>query len=94
MFLVQKKWYLDVKRTPCAREALLHGIIGGLGIGILYFAKSSECTGSFMHVSRSEVKCFGSMNNLILSFHQLLFRCCYDVMNDDNYPPACMPAEL
>ena len=42
-FLVQKKWYLDVKRTPCAREALMHGIVGGMGMGILYFLKSSEC---------------------------------------------------
>ena len=42
MVVVQKKWYLDVKRTPCARDALMHGIMGGLGIGILYFAKSSE----------------------------------------------------
>ena len=41
--MVQKKWYLDVRRTPCAREALLHGIFGGLGIVILYFVKSSEC---------------------------------------------------
>ena len=41
--MVQKKWYLDVRRTPCAREALLHGIFGGLGVGVFYFVKSSEC---------------------------------------------------
>lgn len=40
--MVQKKWYLDVKRTPCAREALMHGIVGGMGLGMLYFLKSSE----------------------------------------------------
>lgn len=39
---LQKNWYLDVQNTPCARDALLYGIAGGLGVGLLYFMKSSE----------------------------------------------------
>lgn len=42
VYALQKKWYLDVQNTPCARDALLHGIAGGLGVGLLYFMKSSE----------------------------------------------------
>jgi len=39
--LPQKKWFLDVRNTPCARAALLQGIAGGLGIGLLYFLRTS-----------------------------------------------------
>ena len=28
--------------TPCARDALIHGIAGGLVVGVLYFMKSSK----------------------------------------------------
>ena len=45
---LQKKWYLDVENTPCAREALIHGIAGGLAVGVLYFMKSSEYSCSCM----------------------------------------------
>ncbi len=38
---LQKKWYLDVTSTPCARSALIHGILGGLAVGLLYFARAS-----------------------------------------------------
>ncbi|CAI8048348.1 Cytochrome c oxidase assembly protein COX20, mitochondrial [Geodia barretti] len=38
----KKKWYLDVENTPCARDALVHGIAGSLVIGALYFMKSSK----------------------------------------------------
>ncbi len=38
---LQKKWYLDVRNTPCARSALLHGVYGGLVVGLLYFARTS-----------------------------------------------------
>ncbi|CAI8048349.1 Cytochrome c oxidase assembly protein COX20, mitochondrial [Geodia barretti] len=37
----KKKWYLDVENTPCARDALVHGIAGSLVIGALYFMKSN-----------------------------------------------------
>lgn len=37
----KKKWYLDVKNTPCARSALVHGILGGVAVGLLYFARTS-----------------------------------------------------
>ena len=40
--LSQKKWYPDVKNTPCARNSLIHGILGGLATGLLYFLKSSK----------------------------------------------------
>lgn len=36
----KKKWYLDVRNTPCARSALMTGILGGGAFGILYFAKT------------------------------------------------------
>ena len=39
-FEERKKWYLDVRNTPCARGALMAGILGGGAIGILYFAKT------------------------------------------------------
>ncbi|XP_064402543.1 cytochrome c oxidase assembly protein COX20, mitochondrial-like [Halichondria panicea] len=37
----KKSWLPDVRNTPCARSALIHGILGGLTLGLLYFAKSS-----------------------------------------------------
>lgn len=42
----QKKW-LDIKNTPCARNALIHGILGGFGTGLLYYLKSSEFVVAF-----------------------------------------------
>ena len=42
LLMTQKKWHLDVQNTPCARDALMLGIAGGLGVGLLYFMKSSE----------------------------------------------------
>lgn len=36
----KKKWYLDVRHTPCARNALLYGILVGGVSGILYYFKS------------------------------------------------------
>ena len=42
LLFLQKKWHLDIQNTPCARDALMHGIAGGLGVGLLYFMKSSE----------------------------------------------------
>ena len=44
IFTAQKKWFLDIKNTPCARDALLHGILGGIAVGLLYFAKSSNAS--------------------------------------------------
>ncbi len=41
--VLQKSWLPDVRNIPCARSALIHGILGGLTVGLLYFAKSSEC---------------------------------------------------
>lgn len=40
LLCLQKKWYLDVRQTPCARSALIYGILGGLTVGGLWFAKS------------------------------------------------------
>lgn len=42
LMVVQKKWFLDIEKTPCARDALVHGILGGVALGLLYFAKSSN----------------------------------------------------
>lgn len=39
---LQKKWYLDVRHTPCARSALMHGILGGAAVGLLYFLRTSK----------------------------------------------------
>ena len=39
---MQKRWILDIEKTPCARDALLHGILGGIALGLVYFAKSSN----------------------------------------------------
>ena len=33
---------MDVEKTPCARDALIHGIAGSLVVGALYFMKSGE----------------------------------------------------
>lgn len=43
-YCMQKKWFLDIKSTPCARDALVHGILGGIAAGLLCFAKSSNAT--------------------------------------------------
>lgn len=42
LLCLQKKWYLDVRQTPCARSALIYGILGGLTAGGLWFAKSGQ----------------------------------------------------
>lgn len=33
---------LDVQKTPCAREAILHGAGGSLAVGLLHFLATSE----------------------------------------------------
>ncbi|XP_008293686.1 cytochrome c oxidase assembly protein COX20, mitochondrial [Stegastes partitus] len=38
---------LDVQRTPCAREAILHGAGGSLAAGLLYFLATSRVKRSF-----------------------------------------------
>lgn len=35
---------LEVRNTPCAREAILHGVGGSLAIGLLHFLSTSEFT--------------------------------------------------
>ncbi|XP_030603741.1 cytochrome c oxidase assembly protein COX20, mitochondrial [Archocentrus centrarchus] len=38
---------LDVKNTPCAREAILHGAGGSVAAGLLYFLATSRVKRSF-----------------------------------------------
>ncbi|XP_022603874.1 cytochrome c oxidase protein 20 homolog [Seriola dumerili] len=38
---------LDVQKTPCAREAILHGAGGSLAAGLLYFLTTSRVKRSF-----------------------------------------------
>uniref|UniRef100_A0A3Q2QME2 Cytochrome c oxidase assembly protein COX20, mitochondrial n=1 Tax=Fundulus heteroclitus TaxID=8078 RepID=A0A3Q2QME2_FUNHE len=38
---------LDVQRTPCAREAILHGAGGSVAAGMLYFLATSRVRRSF-----------------------------------------------
>jgi hypothetical protein len=66
--LAQKKWYLDVKRTPCAREALIHGIAGGMGMGLLYFLKSSESIG-FSDADQMEGACSHLITSIFSNIH-------------------------
>lgn len=37
VYFQQKKWYLDVKSTPCARGSLINGISGGGVLGVAYY---------------------------------------------------------
>ena len=41
---LQKRWWghFDIENTACAREALIHGIAGGMTVGVLYFMRSGE----------------------------------------------------
>jgi cytochrome c oxidase assembly protein subunit 20 len=54
----KKKWFLDVRNTPCAREALIYGLLSGMLVGAVNFARTSvikrSCdwgVGSFVLVS-------------------------------------------
>lgn len=38
---------LDVKNTPCAREAVLHGAGGAVGAGLIHFLATSRVKRSF-----------------------------------------------
>uniref|UniRef100_A0A3P9MCB7 Cytochrome c oxidase assembly protein COX20, mitochondrial n=1 Tax=Oryzias latipes TaxID=8090 RepID=A0A3P9MCB7_ORYLA len=38
---------LDVQRTPCARDAILHGAGGSVAAGVLYFLATSRVKRSF-----------------------------------------------
>ncbi|TNM99429.1 cytochrome c oxidase assembly protein COX20, mitochondrial [Takifugu rubripes] len=38
---------LDVKNTPCARDAILHGAGGSIAIGLLHFLSTSRVRRSF-----------------------------------------------
>ncbi|KAG7228429.1 hypothetical protein INR49_007601 [Caranx melampygus] len=38
---------LDVQKTPCAREAILHGAGGSLAVGLLHFLATSRVKRSF-----------------------------------------------
>ncbi|KAM9727362.1 cytochrome c oxidase assembly protein COX20, mitochondrial [Menidia menidia] len=38
---------LDVQKTPCARDAVLHGAGGSLGAGLLHFLATSRVKRSF-----------------------------------------------
>ncbi|XP_071336054.1 cytochrome c oxidase assembly protein COX20, mitochondrial [Trachinotus anak] len=38
---------LDVKNTPCARDAILHGAGGSLAVGLLHFLTTSRVKRSF-----------------------------------------------
>ncbi|CAG00339.1 unnamed protein product, partial [Tetraodon nigroviridis] len=38
---------LDVKNTPCARDAILHGAGGSFAIGLLHFLSTSRVRRSF-----------------------------------------------
>ncbi|KAK5854378.1 hypothetical protein PBY51_015452 [Eleginops maclovinus] len=40
-------WILDVQKTPCAREALLHGAGGSVAAGLLHFLATSRVRRSF-----------------------------------------------
>nr|XP_043902046.1 cytochrome c oxidase assembly protein COX20, mitochondrial isoform X2 [Solea senegalensis] len=40
--------FVDVQRTPCAREALLHGAAGSLVAGLLHFLATSVTAGCTM----------------------------------------------
>lgn len=44
---------LDVKNTPCARDAILHGAGGSLAIGLLHFLSTSESYSPTMFVCAS-----------------------------------------
>lgn len=33
---------LDIQKTPCAREALLHGAGGSVAVGLLHFLATSK----------------------------------------------------
>ena len=35
---------MDVRNTPCAREAFMYGIGSGLLVAAAYFTKTSKCT--------------------------------------------------
>ncbi|KAF3707881.1 Cytochrome c oxidase protein 20 -like protein [Channa argus] len=40
-------WILDVKNTPCAREAILHGAGGSIVAGLLHFLATSRVRRSY-----------------------------------------------
>lgn len=50
---------LDVKNTPCARDAILYGAGGSFAIGLLHFLSTSESSFPEMSVcaSRSQLCC-------------------------------------
>lgn len=45
---------LDVKNTPCARDAILHGAGGSLAIGLLHFLSTSESYSPEMFICASK----------------------------------------